>query len=188
MKSKEFDIENLRETVLLSDSKVWGIVSQKKGVGKSYIAQKLADYLQKAGKTVLYLEYGEEKGSSVSLEEEIGKLLDEDENSEEIKNRKISVSDCDQIEKTVYDERFERLIDLYRSRFDYVLVDMMALEENSIAKRLCSICDNNLFIITKDVQNGMELRKVINQLHDINVRIDGIVMNEYREKKSWLRA
>lgn len=188
MKDREFDIENLREVIMLSDSKVWGIVSQKKGVGKSYIAQKLLDYMKKAGKAVLYLGYGDNKDKSVSLEEEISRFISGRENGEIIKTTKISMSACPHIEKTIYDNNFEKLIESYKKRFDYVIIDMMSLEENSIAKRLCSLCDNNLFVINKDIQNGMELRKVIAQLHDVNVRIGGIVMNEYHKKKSWLRA
>nr|WP_294491213.1 hypothetical protein [uncultured Mediterraneibacter sp.] len=188
MNSNELDIENLRETILLSDSKVWGIVSQQKGVGKSYIAKKLDDHLQKSGKTVLYLECGAGEENSVSLEEEMKNLPAVEEDSRALKSRKIFMSDRAGIEKLVYDESFEKLIDTYRNRFDYVLVDMMSLEENSIAKRISSICDNNLFVLAKDTQNGIELRKVIDQLCDVNVRIAGVVMNEYHEKRSWLRA
>lgn len=188
MKNNEVDIENLREIILLSDSKVWGIVSQKKGVGKTFIAKKLVDCLQNAGKTTLYLKYGSRDKDSVSLEEEIRTLFDSSENKKETKNKNVFMSDSAQIERMAYDKSFEKLIDVYKRKFDYVIVDMMSLEENSIAKRLCSICDNNLFVITKNVQNGVELHKVIDQLQDINVRIGGIVMNEYCKKRNWLRA
>ena len=170
MKNNEVDIENLREIILLSDSKVWGIVSQKKGVGKTFIAKKLVDCLQNAGKTTLYLKYGSRDKDSVSLEEEIRTLFDSSENKKETKNKNVFMSDSAQIERMAYDKSFEKLIDVYKRKFDYVIVD------------------NNLFVITKNVQNGVELHKVIDQLQDINVRIGGIVMNEYCKKRNWLRA
>ena len=47
------DIENLREIVLLSESKVWGITSLSRKTGKTFVARQLVENLLKAGKKVV---------------------------------------------------------------------------------------------------------------------------------------
>lgn len=188
MKSNNSDIENLREVILLSDAKVWGIVSEQKEVGKTYISQKIVACLRETGKKVLYLKVGDTEESADSMEDEMRKITNNKAREfEKEKNRVVVMSDLAQLEKNIYDKNFEKLLDSYKNNFDYVIVDMMSLEENSIAKKICRVCDNNLFVITKDAQDGMELQRVIRQLEDINVQIYGIVMNEYSKRKKWLK-
>lgn len=187
MKSKEFDIEDLREAVLLSHSKVWGIVSRQKGAGKTYIAKKLVECLEKAGKKVLYLGFEDKEADSVSLENEMDSISRGIDNTGELSNRKVFLSDYTQIEKTVYNKDFENLIEKYKKVYNYIIVDIISLEQNSIAKKICSMCDDNMFVITKDAEDGMELHKTIQQLLAANISICGIVMNEYRKKRNWLR-
>lgn len=187
MKSKEFDIEELREAVLLSDSKVWGIVSRQKGAGKTYIAKKLAECLENAGKKVLYLGFEDKEADSISLESEMDGVSRDAGNTDEMSSKKVFLSDYTQIEKAVYSENFESLIEKYKKVYDYIIVDIISLEQNSIAKKICSMCDDNMFVITKDAEDGVKLHKTIQQLLDANISICGIVMNEYRKKRSWLR-
>lgn len=52
------DIENLRNTILLSGSKIWGITSVNSGVGKTYISKLILNSLGEVGKKVLYLSLG----------------------------------------------------------------------------------------------------------------------------------
>lgn len=187
MKNKEFGIENLRETVLLSDSKVWGIVSRKKGAGKTYIAKKLVEYLEKAGKKVLLLGFQGAEKESVSLEKEIERISHGAEESRKSDNKKVFLTNCTQIDRVAYDENFEALIDLYKKDYDYIVMDIISLEESSVAKKLCSMCENNMFIISKNLENGPELHKAIQQLQDAGISISGIVINEYQKKRSFLR-
>ena len=53
MKKETVDIENMRERVMLSKDTVWGILSLKKGVGKTYISERLVESLSRSGKKVI---------------------------------------------------------------------------------------------------------------------------------------
>lgn len=177
------DIENLREIVLLSESKVWGITSLSRKTGKTFVARQLVENLLKAGKKVVYLSFQKESGEETKnfLEKELKKAENV---SGSVKS--VVLKDTLHLEEIVYSEKFVQLVEEYKKEYDYIIMDMMSMEENSIAKKIASVCENNFIVVAKDCENGEEVGKMVHQLKTLNIRLAGIVLNEYHEKK-WLR-
>ena len=178
------DIENLREIVLLSESKVWGITSLSRKTGKTFVARQLVENLLKAGKKVVYLSFQKESGEETKnfLEKELKKAENV---SGSVKS--VVLKDTLHLEEIVYSEKFAQLVEEYKKEYDYIIMDMMSMEENSIAKKIASVCENNFIVVAKDCENGEEVGKMVHQLKTLNIRLAGIVLNEYHEKKKWLR-
>lgn len=178
------DIENLREIVLLSEDKVWGITSLSKKTGKTFVACKLVESLSKAGKKVVYLSFQKESGEETKnfLEKELKKAENV---SGSVKS--VVLKDTLHLEEIVYSEKIVQLVEEYKKEYDYIIMDMMSMEENSIAKKIASVCENNFIVVAKDCENGEEVGKMVHQLKTLNIRLAGIVLNEYHEKKKWLR-
>ncbi|GAB5615734.1 hypothetical protein JCM31739_05590 [Faecalimonas canis] len=178
------DIENLREIVLLSEDKVWGITSLSKKTGKTFVARKLVESLSKAGKKVVYLSFKKESGEETKnfLEKEL-------KNAESVSGlvKSVVLKDMFHLEEIVYSEKFTQLVKEYQEDYDYIIMDMMSMEENSIAKRIASVCENNFIVVEKDCEDGAEVGKMVHQLKALNIRLAGVVLNEYHEKKKWLR-
>lgn len=164
MKKETVDIENMRERVMLSKDTVWGILSLKKGVGKTYISERLVESLSRSGKKVIYISFTKD---GVNEPKELVTELDK--------------QGC--LEKVVYSETFQQMIEQYKQEYNYIIIDMMSLEENSIAKRISFLCDNNFVVVSKDVEHGEEVGKAIQQLKNLDINLAGIVLNEYHEKK-----
>lgn len=178
------DIENLREIVLLSEDKVWGITSLSKKTGKTFVARQLVESLSKAGRKVLYLSFHKESGEETKnfLEKEL-------KNTENVSGsvKSVVLKDSRHLEEIVYSEKFTQLVEEYKKEYDYIIMDMMSMKENSIAKKIASVCENNFIVVAKDCENGEELERMVHQLKMLNVHLAGIVLNEYHEKKKWLR-
>lgn len=178
------DIENLREIVLLSEDKIWGITSLSKKTGKTFVARQLVESLSKAGKKVVYLSFQKESGEETKnfLEREL-------KNAENVAGsvKSVVLKDVAHLEKIVYSEKFAQLVEEYKNNYDYIIMDMMSMEENSIAKKIASVCENNFIVVAKDCENGEEVGKMVRQLKALNIRLTGVVLNEYHEKKKWLR-
>lgn len=168
MEKGTVDIENLRERVMLSKDTVWGIMSFKKGVGKTYISEQLVGSLLKAGKKVLVISFEKD---SIKGAEELATELEK--------------QGC--LEKIVYSDKIQKLVEQYKQEYDYIVMDMMSLEESSIAKRISSLCENNFIVVSKDIENGKEMGEKVQQLKSLNINLAGIVLNEYHEKKMLLR-
>lgn len=178
------DIENLREIVLLSESKVWGITSLSRKTGKTFVARQLVENLLKAGKKVVYLSFQKESGEETKnfLEKELKKAENA---SGSVKS--VVLKDTLHLEEIVYSEKFTQLVEEYKKEYDYIIMDMMSMEENSIAKKIASVCENNFIVVAKDCENGEDVGKMVHQLKALNIRLAGVVLNEYHEKKKWLR-
>lgn len=178
------DIENLREIVLLSKDNVWGITSLSKKTGKTFVARQLVESLSKAGKKVVYLSFQKESGEETKnfLEREL-------KNAENVTGavKSVVLKDAAHLEEIVYGEKFVQLVEEYGKNYDYVIMDMMSMEENSIAKKIASVCKNNFIVVSKDCEDGEEVGKMVRQLKTLNIRLAGVVLNEYHEKKKWLK-
>lgn len=178
------DIENLREIVLLSEDKVWGVTSLSKKTGKTFVARQLVESLSKAGKKVVYLSFQKESGEETRnfLEKEL-------KNAESVSGlvKNVVLKDALHLEEIVYSEKFTQLVAEYKKEYDYVIMDMMSMEENSIAKKIASVCENNFIVVVKDCENGEAVGKMVHQLKALNISMAGVVLNEYHEKKKWLR-
>lgn len=185
MGKKMLDIDNVRDTVMMSDAKVWGIMSEKKGTGKTFLTKLLCERLIELDKKVLCLTFG--KVEADSLKEELS-LLDKGEGeSGDTASKNVAMGDIEEIDKIIYSDRFEQLMQEYREKYDYVLVDMLSFEESTIAKKLGSLCEKNIFVVSQDVENGETVGKRIQSLKQAGVNVYGIVINEYRTKKILLR-
>lgn len=121
------------------------------------------------------------------MESEISAIIKNEELHTKENQKMVVLRDSATRDKIVYDESFEKLVGIYKKTYDYVIVDMPALNENSVSKKLCTLCDENIIIVSKDSEEGPKVGKVINQLQKLDVKIAGIVINEYKTKKSLIR-
>ena len=101
--------------------------------------------------------------------------------------KNVVLKDALHLEEIVYSEKFTQLVAEYKKEYDYVIMDMMSMEENSIAKKIASVCENNFIVVVKDCENGEVVGKMVHQLKALNISMAGVVLNEYHEKKKWLR-
>lgn len=181
------DIEKIREMILLSSEKVWGITSLKKGVGKSYISKLLADALNEIGKNVLRISVGEDiaEGDCYILKDidEAIEVFDK-----EKQKKQICINDLKKSGIVVFDNKFEQLLDVCKKNYDYIIVDTKAVEETGYAKVICKMCDENIVILLKDAEDGVTSGKGIRQLQKLGIKIFGAILNEYYTKKPMLRV
>jgi len=186
MKNDNLDIKKIREMMLLSDEKIWGITSVKERTGKTYIASMVAEELNKIGKQTLLFTIGDSdsEGSCLVFEEpeEVEEKL-----GAENQLFHICMNNSKKIDTFVFDDKMEKLLETCRKQYDYVIVDTKSIENSGFSKRVCMACDKNLIVVSKDVEDGVETGKKIRQLQEIGVRVSGIIMNEYHDKKIMLK-
>lgn len=188
MKNDNLDIKKIREMILLSDEKIWGITSVKERTGKTYIAGMVAEELNKIGKHTLLFTLGDSglDGNCLAFEEpeEVESMLQE---KKENKLCHICMNNPDKIDTFVFHGKMEKLLEVCRHQYDYVIVDTKSIENSGFSKSVCMACDENLIVVSKDVEDGVETGKKIRQLQEIGVKVSGIIMNEYHDKKIMLK-
>lgn len=181
---KDRGISDLREYVLLSGAKVWGITGISKHLSKTKIAQDLFEKLRAVGKNVLYLaiEQCDEKANMVGAVD-LNDALEKD-----LSNvQKIYLSDWSQVEQVVYSNEFENKLQVLGNQYDCVIVDVVALDENSISKKVCSMCDENLLVVADGEINGEYAANCVQQLSKLNVELAGIVLSKLDIRKRIVR-
>lgn len=188
-----FDIENIRERVMSDSAKVCGITSIKKGEGKTYIASLLQESMLKIGdKTLLISADGNwEANKSHYVEEVVFCVKDfKDFQSHEIDSEKVRViafHNIPNFDKFVYSREYEIFLEECKEKYDHILVDMAALSEQSVSKKMCELCDDTMIVVSKDAENGLTVRKEVEQLRSIGARIKGIILNEHSFKRTILK-
>ena len=40
-----------------------------------------------------------------------------------------------------------------------LLIDMAALSEQSVSKKICELCDDTMIVVSKDAENGVNVEK-----------------------------
>lgn len=180
------DIERIREMMLLSSGTVWGITSFRKETGKSYVSKLLVDALNEIGKNVLYISLGEEVTNENSYV-----LNDIDEAIEvfgkEKHKRQICINNLKKSESVILNEKFEKLLDVCKKNYNYIIVDTKAIEETGFTKAACKMCDENIVVILKNIEDGVTSGKYIQQLQELGIKVFGVILNEYYAKKPVLR-
>lgn len=177
------DIEKVRDRILLSNDRVWGITSVESGVGKTYISKLLLESLEEVGKKVLYLSLGnmQQGDSMTALEDELGTVKDAG------KSKYVALINPSHRAKIVYGKAFEELVQIYKEQYDYIIVDMTSIKEDSVVEKICTVCDETIILISKDSEDGFKVGRAIKQLLKSNIKIAGIVMNEYKTKRALIR-
>ncbi len=180
------DIKKIREMMLLSSATVWGITSIRKGTGKSYVSKLLVDAFTEIGKNILYISLGEEVLSDNSyVLSDIDEAIEIFEKEKQI--RQICISKLEKIESVILNEKFEKLLDVCKKNYDYIIVDTKSIEETGFAKMACRICDENIVVILKNKEDGVTSGKYIHQLQKLGIKVFGVILNEYFTKKPVLR-
>lgn len=185
-----FDIENIRERVMSDSAKVCGITSIKKGEGKTYISSLLQESMLQIGdKTLLISADGNwETNKSRYAEETIFCVKDlNDFQAQEIDSEKVRViafHNFSNFDKFVYSREYELFLEECKEKYDHILVDMAALSEQSVSKKMCELCDDTMIVVSKDVENGLEVRKEVEQLRSVGAKIKGIILNEHSFKRT----
>lgn len=177
-------IDNLREFVLLSDAQIWGITGIKQHPSKTMIAQTLFERLGAAGINTLYLSFEPYvDNNNITDEVELSKIVPED-----LKDvQKIRISDCSQVEKLVYSNAFEEKLKMLGERYERIIVDAVALDENSISKKVCSLCDETLLVVADGEVNGEETADYVSQLSKLKVKVTGVVLSKINIKRKIIR-
>ncbi len=185
-----FDIENIRERVMSDSAKVCGITSIKKGEGKTYISSLLQESMLQIGdKTLLISADGNwETNKSRYAEETIFCVKDlNDFQAQEIDSEKVRViafHNFSNFDKFVYSREYELFLEECKEKYDHILVDMAALSEQSVSKKMCELCDDTMIVVSKDVENGLEVRKEVEQLRSVGAKIKGIILNKHSFKRT----
>ena len=185
-----FDIENIRERVMSDSAKVCGITSIKKGEGKTYISSLLQESMLQIGdKTLLISADGNwETNRSRYAEETVFCVKDlNDFQSQEIDSEKVRViafHNFSNFDKFVYSREYELFLEECKEKYDHILVDMAALSEQSVSKKMCELCDDTMIVVSKDVENGLEVRKEVEQLRSVGAKIKGIILNKHSFKRT----
>ena len=186
MRRDNVDIIKIRETILLSTEKVWGITSLKKGCGKTYISKLLAESLDEIEKKVLLISFEhEQKSTEYYILNNLDEAMEHFEQG--YTENKVLIADSDKVEGIVLSEKFKSFLSKCKHYYDYVIIDMKAVEETGFTKVLCKICEENIVIISKNVEDGVESGTTIQHLKDCGVSIKGVVLNEYSFKKNILK-
>lgn len=185
-----FDIENIRERVMSDSAKVCGITSMRKGEGKTYISSLLQESMVQIGdKTLLISADGNwETNRSRYAEETVFCVKDlNDFQSQEIDSEKVRViafHNFSNFDKFVYSREYELFLEECKEKYDHILVDMAALSEQSVSKKMCELCDDTMIVVSKDVENGLEVRKEVEQLRSVGAKIKGIILNKHSFKRT----
>lgn len=185
-----FDIENIRERVMSDSAKVCGITSIKKGEGKTYIASSLQkSMLQIGDRTLLISADGNWETNKGHYVEEMFFCVEDfkDFQSQEIDSEKVRViafHNFSNFDKFVYSREYEIFLEECKEKYDHILVDMAALSEQSVSKKMCELCDDTMIVVSKDAENGLSVRKEVEQLRSVGARIKGIILNEYSFKRT----
>ena len=188
-----FDIENIRERVMSDSAKVCGITSIKKGEGKTYISSLLQESMLQIGdKTLLISADGNwETNKSRYAEETIFCVKDlNDFQAQEIDSEKVRViafHNFSNFDKFVYSREYELFLEECKEKYDHILVDMAALSEQSVSKKMCELCDDTMIVVSKDVENGLEVRKEVEQLRSVGAKIKGIILNKHSFKRTFFK-
>ena len=182
--SEKKGIDDIREYVMLSDGTIVGITGVEKHSSKTKIAQMLYDKLSAVGQKVLYLsiEPNEEPklhSGALNLQDALGK----GDNTAQV----IYIKDWSQVEKLVYSCEFEKMLDSYRTQYDCVIVNIVSMDENSIAKKVCSMCDSNILVFAKDDVNGETASESVSQLAKLEVKLAGAVLSKIDAKRRIIR-
>lgn len=185
-----FDIENIRERLMSDSAKVCGITSIKKGEGKTYIASSLQkSMLQIGDRTLLISADGNWETNKGHYAEEMFFCVEDfkDFQSQEIDSEKVRViafHNFSNFDKFVYSREYEIFLEECKEKYDHILVDMAALSEQSVSKKMCELCDDTMIVVSKDAENGLSVRKEVEQLRSVGARIKGIILNEYSFKRT----
>lgn len=185
-----FDIENIRERVMSDSAKVCGITSMRKGEGKTYISSLLQKSMVQIGdKTLLISADGNwETNRSRYAEETVFCVKDlNDFQSQEIDSEKVRViafHNFSNFDKFVYSREYELFLEECKEKYDHILVDMAALSEQSVSKKMCELCDDTMIVVSKDAENGLNVRKEVEQLRSVGAKIKGIILNEHSFKRT----
>ena len=185
MKKGNLDIKKLREMMLLYPGKVWGVTSVKRRTGKSYISMLLAEELRKIRKEVLVVSFKElskEKSYTLQGLDEALEFFGKSTQAEY-----LYINDLEHAEERILNERFVELIELCKKQYDYVILDMKAIEETGFTKLMCKMCEETLIVVTKDQADGIETGKCVKHLQEQGIHVSGLILNEYCRKKTILK-
>jgi capsular polysaccharide biosynthesis protein len=183
IRRKNADVKSIREAILLSSEKVWGITSLKKNCGKTFLARQLAESLQAIGKKTLLISFDDSK-EGYALEN-LDKAMEH--LGAECTENKMYIADADKVEEIVLHDKFKTLLEVCKANYDYVIIDMKAVEGTGFTKVLCKMCGENMVVISKNVEDGVEAGRTIAQLAECGVSVNGVILNEYSAKKCILR-
>ena len=100
------------------------------------------------------------------------------------KVRVIAFHNFSNFDKFVYSREYELFLEECKEKYDHILVDMAALSEQSVSKKMCELCDDTMIVVSKDVENGLEVRKEVEQLRSVGAKIKGIILNKHSFKRT----
>lgn len=177
----------LRNTVLHNlsrEDKVIVFSSAAPGEGKSTVAANIAASLAESGKKVLLID-GDIRNPSINdilaidykfeNEEETYALTYDDKN-------KVSVIVFNTISKKrlwkiMRVEFWQNLVNMYRSEFDYIIIDTPPCGLISDASVIAQAADKAIFVILQDVVRISRIKNAISNFTSSGIRLIGCVLN-----------
>lgn len=187
---EKYDIDELKNYALLSESKILGLLSLENSIGKTFISREIAKWLKAMGKSVLFVSF--EKQCIETIEDELDNLKNilNDLNvigKRELLDGNIRITfEKDNLDKIVYSNEFKQWLDSCKQEYEYIIVDMDNLSE-AITKKVCKLCDDICIFLSKGHDHGTKVSKTLKQFKIYDIKIAGIVLNEHVANKSLLR-
>lgn len=181
-------IDRLRININLMGAKngTIAITSSDDREGKSFVAYQLACMLAVNNKKVLLLltDFRKSVGASnvmpgvaeiVRGESKVADVV----YKTDIKNMYLMFAGNDKQEaaKIVEDDRFERMLNWLKSKFDYIIVDTATVNKCMDANIVCSRCDYTIIVAEKGGTTFKKAQTCLAALELANCDVLGVVMN-----------
>lgn len=196
--SKDFLTEEAYNTLRTNiffcgeDKKTIAITSSFPNEGKSTVTRNLAVNFAKAGKKVLFVDADMRKSvliGNIEVEGEVSGLSHLLSGQAELNEVICDVSNVDNLfailagsfppnpSELLSSNKFKNLIEIVRSKFDYVIIDTPPVNAVIDAAIVSSLCDGTIIVVGAKKTRSKAVRETKAQLEKANGHILGVVLN-----------
>ena len=182
-------IDKLRVNMELvaPDKKVVAVTSAGDREGKSFIAYQLACMEAVHDKKVLlmHMDFRKTVGNKKKMLEGVAQVVEGNADvssvmyKTDIRNMYMIFggTDIEGASQTVENPRFDKLINWFKSKFDYVIVDLSTIGKSADAAVICSKCDGAILVTESGAVPYKKVQNAIEQIKITGCDVIGAVVN-----------
>ena len=164
--------------------------------GKSFVSRNVAEKLAGLGNKVLLIDADYKRGDQhtafglkkINLKE-FFEINDSSIENYKIKEKNLYVipriSRIGSSFEFLYDSRFQNQIDMFRDKFDYIIIDTAPLLSVSDTMILLSLGDLRLCVVRHGLSKINEIKQTLALFNQIGIDPDGIIYNCYEKPSSY---